>query len=96
MYARLAAFQGGNSDGMRKLAGEQMKSEQPFPDGVKRAVLLATPDGDRRLFITFFEDADALRAAEPAFEKMGDHISESVRGQRIAVESYEVLLEWPA
>ena len=80
---------------MRELGEAQMASGSPFPDAVRRAVLLATPDGSRRLFITLFDDKEALAASEEHFDRMGDGIPEEVRGQRVAVESYEVLVDWP-
>ena len=94
MYARLAAFEGGDMEKMRELGEARMASGSPFPDAVRRAVLMATPDGARRLFITFFDTKEELAAAEDAFEKMGDEVPEEVRGQRVAVEVYDVLVDW--
>jgi hypothetical protein len=97
VYARLAAFEGGDSDAMRKMGEERMAEGKgpEFPEAVRRALVLASEDGSRRLFITFFDDKAALEASEKAFDKMGDEIPEDVRGRRVAVESYEVLLSWP-
>jgi hypothetical protein len=95
MYARLAAFEGGDMEKMRELGEARMASDSPFPDAVRRAVLLGTADGTRRLFITFFDTKEELTAAEEAFEKMGEEVPEEVRGQRVAVEVYDVLVDWP-
>ena len=95
MWARLAAFQGGDVEQLRAAGEERMAGGSPFPEGVKKALLLGTPDGERRLFITLFESKDALDASEAAFESMGDDIPEDVRGTRVAVEQYEVLVDWP-
>jgi hypothetical protein len=95
MYARLAAFEGGDTEKMREMGEARMASDSPFPEAVRRALLLSTPDGTRRLFITLFDDKEALAASEEQFERMGDDIPEEVRGQRVAVESYEVLVDWP-
>ena len=95
MYARLAAFEGGDVERMRKEGEARMASGSPFPDGVRRALLLGTPDGSRRIFITLFDSKESLEATEEAFDKMGDDIPEEVRGHRVAVEVYEVLVDWP-
>lgn len=95
MYARLAAFEGGDTEKMREQGEARMASGSPFPDGVRRALLLGTPDGSRRIFITLFDSEEALKASEEQFDKMGDDVPEDVRGKRIAVETYEVLVDWP-
>ena len=95
MWARLAAFQGGDVEKLRAQSEERMAGGSPFPEGVKKALLLGTADGERRLFITLFESKEALDASEQAFEAMGDDIPEDVRGTRVAVEQYEVLVDWP-
>ena len=94
MYARLAAFEGGDTTKLRELNEERMSSgTMGLPEGMTRAVLLSTPAGDRRLFITFFDTKEALEASEKRFEEMGDEIPEDVRGQRIAVEVYDVVFD---
>ena len=95
MYARLAAFEGGDTEKMREQGEAQIASASPFPDGVRRALLLGTPDGSRRIFITLFDSEEAMKAAEEQFERMGDEVPEDVRGKRVAVETYEVLVDWP-
>ena len=46
MWARLAAFQGGDVEQLRAAGEERMAGGSPFPEGVKKALLLGTPDGD--------------------------------------------------
>jgi hypothetical protein len=91
MYARVAAFEGGDIDELRRQNEERMAAgASGLPDGVKRVLLL---QGQRRLFVTFFETREALVAAEARFESMGDEIPERIRGRRLSVDTYEVLLD---
>jgi hypothetical protein len=70
---------------------ERMSSgEMTPPAGMKRVLLLADSDKNRRLFISFFESRDDLEAAEQRFEAMGDEVPEEVRGRRTGVDYYEV------
>ena len=94
MYARVASFEGGNTERLRQMNEERMSSEtMDLPDGMSRMVLLSNDAGDRRLFLTFFDSRAALEAAEARFEQMGDEIPEDVRGQRTSVDVYEVVFE---
>ena len=94
-WARLAAFEGGDVDKLREENEKRMEGGgSPFPDTVKRALILGSPDGARRLFITLYDDSDDLEASHAKFEQLGDEIPESVRGRRVAVEEYEVVLDW--
>jgi hypothetical protein len=94
MWARVATFEGGDTERLRAMNEERMEAgEMNAPDGMRRALLLATGDGNNRLFITFFDDEDAIKAAEARFETMGDEIPEDVRGRRTSVQSYEVVFE---
>ncbi|HEY7179265.1 MAG TPA: hypothetical protein VH305_08825 [Gaiella sp.] len=91
MFARIATFEGGNVAELRRLGEERMASgDTGMPDGVSRAMVL---EGDRRLFVTFFETREAMQAAEQRFEAMGDEIPEDVRGQRLSVDTYEVVMD---
>lgn len=90
MFARIASFEGGDTERLRKMNEERMSSgDMPMPDGMNGAMALAG-DG-RRLFITYFDSREALDAAEAQFEKMGDEIPEDVRGRRTSVDVYEVV-----
>ena len=91
MFARIATFEGGDVEEMRRLNNERMvDGTADFPAGMLRASVL---QGDRRLFISFFESREAMENAEQRFNTMGDEIPESIRGRRVAVESYEVIFD---
>ena len=94
MYARVASFEGGDTERLRQLNEERVASgEMELPEGIKRVLLLGDESGRRRLFITFFDSREAIQAAEARFESMGDEIPEDVRGRRTSVDVYEVLFE---
>jgi hypothetical protein len=94
MYARIASFEGGDNDRLQQLNEERMRSgEMQAPDGMKRAMVLADRDGNRRLFVTFFDSRDQVDAAEEGFDRMGDTIPEDVRGRRTSVDVYEVVFD---
>lgn len=91
MWARIATFEGGDQEKLQKMNDERMASgEMKPPEGMKRVLLLADPDKNRRLFIAFFDSKDAIAAAEQRFEQMGDEVPEDVRGRRTSVDYYEV------
>jgi hypothetical protein len=91
MFARVATFEGGDVQRLQQMNEERMSSgEMNPPAGMKRAMLL---QGDRRLFISFFDSREALDAAEQRFESMGDEIPEDVRGRRVGVDVYEVVFD---
>jgi hypothetical protein len=93
MYARIASFEGGNEERMRQMNEERMRSgTMDTPDGMKSVMLLADREKGRRLFISFFDSLDELKAAEQRFDAMGDEIPEDVRGRRTSVDVYEVVL----
>jgi hypothetical protein len=94
VYARIASFEGGDTDRLNQLNEERMQSgEMTPPEGMKRAILLADRDSNRRLFLAFFDSRENLSAAEEGFDKMGDEIPEDVRGRRTGVDVYEVVWE---
>jgi hypothetical protein len=94
VYARVASFEGGNTELLKQMNEEGMSSgTMDMPEGLSRAMLLSNQPGDRRLFITFFDSREALDAAEARFESMGDEVPEDVRGKRTSVDVYEVVFE---
>jgi DNA-binding LacI/PurR family transcriptional regulator len=94
MWARVAAFEGGDQEKLLKLNDERMTSgDMSPPDGMKRVLLLADADKNRRLFIAFFDSQDSMAAAEQGFEQMGNEIPEDVRGSRTAVDYYEIVTD---
>ena len=94
MYARIASFEGGDDDRLQQINQERMDAgTMKTPEGMKSAMVLADRAKGRRLFISFFDSEDAIRAAEQQFEAMGEEIPEDVRGRRIAVDVYEVVFQ---
>jgi hypothetical protein len=92
MFARVATFEGGDSERLRQINQERMSSgTMSPPEGLKRALVLES--AGRRLFIAFFDSREAIEAAEQRFEQMGDEIPEDVRGRRVSVDVYEVAFE---
>jgi hypothetical protein len=94
MFARVAAFEGGDNERLMQMSNERMDSGQmPSPEGMKRVMVLNDDAGGRRLFITLFDSREAVEAAEAGFDAMGDEIPEDVRGRRTSVTVYEVALD---
>ena len=94
MIARIATFEGGDADEMRRLNNEMLveRGATALPPGVRRVMVL-TKDEGRWSVISFFDSEDTAAAAEERFEQMGDEIPERVRGKRISVENYEVAFD---
>jgi hypothetical protein len=88
MVARVATFEGGDNDAIRRMAEESPPQQ---PEGISRVMVLT--NGDQRLFITFFDSREAVAAADARFEAMGNEISEDIRGRRTSVEVYDALYE---
>jgi hypothetical protein len=94
MHARVASFEGDTSriDDVIGIIRERMSAGEEIP-GAKRFLMLIDRGKGASLGITFFESEEAIRAAEPIFEKMGDEIPEELRGRRVSVETYEVAID---
>ncbi len=56
-------------------------------------MVLADGENNRRMFVAMFDSREAIEAAEPRFESMGDEVPEDVRGRRTGVGYYEVVFE---
>jgi len=96
VYARVASFEGGDDDRLRQLNEERSSAGTlGLPEGLTRAVMLSDREGNRRLFITFFDTREQIAAAEARFESMGDEIPDEIRGRRTSVDVYEVTFEGP-
>ena len=94
MYARLATFEGGDTERLRQLTDERVSAgTMDTPAGMKRALLLQDEASSKRLFIAFFDSREQIEAAKERFESMGDEIPEDVRGRRTSVEVYEVVTD---
>jgi heme-degrading monooxygenase HmoA len=93
MWVRIATFEGGDTEKLQKLNEERMSSgEMTPPEGMSHVLLLADKDRNRRQFVSFFESRDAIAAAEPRFEQMGDEVPEDIRGRRTGVDYHEVVI----
>lgn len=92
MWARVASFEGGDWEQIREM-GQRRMQDSSGPAGAQGVLVLASDDRTKRLFVTFFDSLEAIEAAEPEFEKMGDEMPEEVRGRRVSVDHYEVVFE---
>jgi hypothetical protein len=94
VIARIATFEGGDADEMRRRNNEMLVERGPnaLPAGVLRVIVL-TKDESRWAVISFFDDEETATAAEARFEELGNEIPESVRGKRVSLESYEVAFD---
>ena len=91
MYARVATFEGGDREELRRLNEQRMRDgTMNPPEGIRSILLLEDRMNDRHLFMTFFDTREAIDAAEERFEQMGDEIPEELRGRRLSVDVYEV------
>jgi hypothetical protein len=66
--------------------------EMTPPEGMNSVLVLDDRDAKKRKFLAFFDSKDAITAAEPGFEQMGDAIPEDIRGGRTSVHYYEVVI----
>jgi hypothetical protein len=95
MYARVAAFEGGESSRIDELIGiirDRASSGQDLPSA-KRYLMLVNRQAGTALGITFFDSEEAIREAEPVFERMAAEIPEELRGRRTSLGIYEVAIE---
>ena len=93
MIARIATFEGGNAEEMRRINNEMLvERSTSLPSGLLRVMVL-TSDDTRWSVISFFDDEESAREAEARFEEMGDEIPEGVRGKRVALETYDVAFD---
>jgi len=95
MYARVAAFEGrdmSRADELIEIVRERARSGEDLP-GAKRLLMLVDRQAGTALGITFFETEEAIRGAEPAFERMADEIPQEMRGRRTSVDVFEVAIE---
>jgi hypothetical protein len=93
VIARIATFEGGNADEMRRRNNEMLVDRTAeMPAGILRVIVLMK-DESRWSVISFFDSEEAAAAAEERFEQLGDEIPESVRGRRVSLESFEVAFD---
>jgi hypothetical protein len=93
MWVRVATFEGGDTEKLKKLNEERMSSgEMTPPEGMSSVLLLADKDTNKRKFFAFFDSRDSIDAAEAGFDQMGNTIPEDIRGKRTSVHYYEVVI----
>jgi hypothetical protein len=94
MWVRVATFEGADTEKLNQITQERMASgEMKAPEGMSSAVVLDDTDAKKRKFLTFFDNREAIEAAEAGFDQMGDTISEDIRGKRTSVHYYEVVIQ---
>ena len=94
MYARVAAFEGrdmSRADELTEKVRERARREDAIP-GAHGFLMLVDRQRGTALGITLFASEQELRDAEPAFEEMAMTIPEEMRGRRVSVEVYEVVM----
>lgn len=93
MWVRVATFEGGDTQKLDKIIGEQMSSgEMTLPDGMASVLILDDPSAKKRKFFAFFDNRETVEAAEAGFDRQGDSIPEDIRGKRTSVHYYEVVI----
>ena len=93
MIARIATFEGGNVEDMRRINNEILvERSTSLPSGLLRVMVLMSDDTSWSV-ISFFDDEESAREAEARFEEMGDEIPESARGKRVGLETYDVAFD---
>jgi hypothetical protein len=93
VIARIATFEGGDAQEMRRINNEIfVERSTALPAGMLRVMVLMKDDS-RWSVISFFEDEESAREAEARFEEMGDEIPENVRGRRVGLETCEVAFD---
>jgi hypothetical protein len=93
MWVRVATFEGADPEKANEILNERMASgEMTPPEGMSSVLILDDKDAKKRKFLAFFDNKDAITAAEPGFEQQGDAIPEEVRGKRTSVHYYEVVI----
>jgi hypothetical protein len=94
MYARVAIFEGAESEALRRSAGElkERAAEGP-PPGVpaKGFTMLMDPDSGRSISIVLFDTEEDLRTGDAALNEMNPTSEEA--GRRTTVETYEVAID---
>ena len=94
MFARVAKWEGGDPDAIRR-AAQQVESQAAAgpPEGVpaKAFLLLIDPDNARQIGVTLFETEEDLRKGDEVLNSMSP--PEEGIGRRRAVEMYQVAVD---
>ena len=91
MYARVARWEGGQGDALRRAAGEiNDNAASGPPEGVpaKGFLMLIDPDTGRSMAVALFETEEDMRKGDEALNRMNP--SGPDVGSRSWVEMYEV------
>jgi len=94
MFARVAKWEGGEAEALRRSAQEiQEQAGSGPPEGVpaKGFTMLIDPEGGRSVAIALFETEADLRQGDAALNQMSP--SSDAVGQRTSVEVYEVAVD---
>jgi hypothetical protein len=94
MYARVASFEGRDvtlADELIAKVKDRASREDAIP-GAHGFLMLVDREEGTALGITMFATEEELHDAEPAFEEMASTIPEEMRGRRVSVDVYEVLM----
>jgi hypothetical protein len=94
MYARVAKWEGGDSDAMRRSAEEiNSRASSGPPEGVpaKGFLLMIDPDNGRGLAVTLFETEDDRRQGDETLNSMSP--PDEGMGRRSSVDNYEVAVD---
>lgn len=93
MWVRVATFEGADPERANAIVKERMASGEMTPsEGMHSVLILDDQAARKRKFFAFFENKEAIEAAESGFDKQGDSIPEDVRGKRTSVHYYEVVI----
>jgi hypothetical protein len=93
MWVRVATFEGTDAEKINQIMQERMSSGEMTPaPGMNSVLALDDTDANKRKFFAFFDSKEAIEAAEPGFEQMGDTIPEDIRGKRTSIHYYEVVV----
>jgi hypothetical protein len=93
MWVRVATFEGVDPGKADEIVKERMASgEMTTPAGMNSVLVVDDKEAMRRKFLAFFDSKDAITAAEPGFEQLGESIPEEIRGRRTTVHYYEVVI----
>lgn len=94
MYARVATWEGGEAEAMRRSAAEIARQAQAGPpEGLpaKGFTLLIDPASGRSAAIAFFDTEEDLRTGDATLDAMDP--PHDGMGRRTAVDVYEVVVD---
>jgi hypothetical protein len=90
MHARVATFEGGDPEDVRKAVSEmQQRSESGPPEGVPAVGFLLLHKPDKVIAVGLFETEEDLQQGDATLNSMDPPVPGAM-GQRTSVELYEV------